>query len=137
MSTLRAAAPRSSPARLNVLAWFGVLGGPVAWALQFLFSMQFGLARCESPDGRFPFPVHLLAALLGGIGAVIGVLALLAAIAVFRRTREHEKAAGRARVTSERLHFLGAVGMAVNPLTVTICAMTAVGVPLLSVCQPS
>ncbi len=123
--------------RLNWLAWFGVLGGPAAWATQFLFAVQLGLARCESPDGRFEFPVHVISPVLGGIGVLVGVLAELAAIAVFRATRTDQHSQRTTDVTTGRLHFLGAVGMTVNPLTLTICAMVAVGVPLLGLCVQS
>jgi hypothetical protein len=123
--------------RLNALAWFGVLGGSIAWALQFLLSMQFGLARCESPDGRFPLPVHAVAIALGTLGVVVGVLAEMAAWTVFRATHDDEQARSGPAVSGGRLRFLGAVGLTVNPLTVTICAMTAIGVPLLSICHQS
>lgn len=127
----------SNPARLNRLVWFGVLGGPIAWATQFLFGMQLGLARCESPDGRFQFPVHIISPVLGAVGVLVGVLAELAAIAVFRATRPDRHSQQAAEVTSGRLHFLAAVGMTVNPLTLTICAMAAIGVPLLGLCHQS
>lgn len=122
---------------LNALVWFGVLGGPVAWATQFLFGMQFGLARCESPNGRFQFPVHTISLVLGGVGVLVAVLAEIAAIAVFRVTRTDQHTQVAADITTGRLRFLAAVGMTVNPLTLTICAMTAVGVPLLGLCQQS
>jgi len=125
------------PARLNRLVWFGVLGGPAAWATQFLFGMQFSLARCESPDGRFQFPVHTISAVLGAAGVLVGVLAELAAIAVFRATRPDQHSQQAADITIGRLRFLAAVGMTVNPLTLTICAMVAVGVPLLGLCHQS
>ncbi len=128
---------RGSAARLNRLAWFGVLGGPVAWAVQFLFGMQFGLARCESPDRRFQFPVHTISPVLGAAGVLVGVLAELAAIEVFRATRADEHSQHEADVTTGRLHFLGAIGMTVNPLTLAICAMAAVAVPLLGLCHQS
>lgn len=123
--------------RLSRLAWFGVLGGPIAWAAQFLFAMQLGLARCESPDARFQFPVHTISLVLGGIGVLAGVLAELAAIAVFRATSADLHSQRALEVTTGRLHFLAAVGMTVNPLTLTICAMVAVGVPLLGLCIQS
>lgn len=126
-----------SPRRLNALVWFGVLGGPVAWAAQFLFSMQFGLARCESPNARFQFPVHTISAVLGGLGVLVAVLAEIAAILVFRVTRADQHTQGAADVTSGRLRFLAAVGRTVNPLTLTICAMTAIGVSLLGLCHQS
>jgi hypothetical protein len=137
MSTVVANPRGSGRRRLNRLAWFGVLGGPVAWAAQFLFGMQFGLARCESPDGRFQFPVHTISPVLGAAGVLVAVLAELAAIAVFRATRPDEHSQQAADVTAGRLHFLAAVGMTVNPLTLTICAMVAVGVPLLGLCHQS
>lgn len=124
-------------ARLNALAWFGVLGGPTAWAVQFLLSMQFGLARCESPNARFPFPVPALALALGAAGVAVGALAELAAWKVFHATDDDERARTGPAVRGGRLHFLGAVGLTVNPLTMIICAMTAVGVPLLSLCHQS
>jgi hypothetical protein len=126
-----------SPQRLNALVWFGVLGGPVAWAAQFLFAMQFGLARCESPNARFQFPVHTISPVLGGMGILVAVLAEIAAVAVFRATRPDQHTQTAADVTSGRLRFLATVGMTVNPLTLTICAMAAVGVPLLGLCHQS
>ena len=123
--------------QLNRLVWFAVLGGPAAWALQFLFAMQFGLARCESPNARFQFPVHAISATLGGVGALIGVLAEIAAIAVWRATREDEHSLEPSKIATGRLHFLAAVGMTVNPLTTAICLMVAIGVPLLGVCHQS
>jgi hypothetical protein len=127
----------ASPGLLNGLVWFGVLGGPVAWAAQFLFAMQFGLARCESPNARFQFPVHTISAVLGGVGVLVAVLAEVAAIAVFRATRSDQHTQTAAEITSGRLRFLAAVGMTVNPLTMTISAMVAVGVPLLGLCRQS
>src|SRR5581483_1348397 len=112
-------ARRYGPRSLTVLAWFGVLGGPVAWAAQFLFGMQFGLARCESPNGRFPFAVHAISPALGATGVLVGVLAELAAIAVFRATRPDRHSQRAADLTTGRLHFLAAIGMTVNPLTLT------------------
>ncbi len=126
-----------SLARLNRLVWFAVLGGPAAWALQFLFALQFGLARCESPDGRFQLPVEAISAALGAAGLLVGVLAELAAIAVFRATREDEHTQDAAQIATGRLHFLAAVAITVNPLTSTICAMVAIGVPLLGLCHQS
>ncbi|MGH2834471.1 MAG: hypothetical protein ACRDK2_17005, partial [Solirubrobacteraceae bacterium] len=119
------------------LVWFGVLGGPLAWAAQFLFAMQFSLARCESPDARFQFPVHTISPILGGVGVLVAALAEIIAIAVFRATRPDPHTQTAAEITSARLRFLAAVGMTVNPLTLAICAMVAIGVPLLGLCQQS
>lgn len=124
--------------RLNALVWFGVLAGPAAWAAQFLFAMQLGLARCESPNARFQFPVDAVAIALAATAVLVAVLAELAGIAVFRATREGEKrnVLGR-EVSIERLHFLAAVAITVNPLALTIAVMVGVGVPVLGLCHQS
>lgn len=137
MSVFSSHLSEASSSRLGKLVWFAVLGGPTAWALQFLFALQFGLARCESPAGRYEFPVHVISATLGAIGFLVGMLATLAAILVFRATREDEHTQDPAQITNGRLHFLAAVGIVVNPLTATICAMVAIGVPLLGLCHQS
>jgi hypothetical protein len=126
-----------SARQLNGLVWFGVLGGPAAWASQFLFGMQFGLARCESPNGRFQFPVHAISVTLGAIAVLISVLAELAAIVVFRIADPDRVPSGVSQITAGRLRFLAAVGITVNPLALTISAMVAIGVPLLSLCHQS
>jgi hypothetical protein len=123
--------------RLSKLVWVAVLGGPAAWALQFLFSIQFGLARCESPNARYQVPVHAISAVLGGAGALIGFLCLLIAIAVFRATSADEHTADPTEIASGRVHFLAAIAITVNPLTAVLCAMVAVGSPLLPLCQQS
>jgi hypothetical protein len=56
---------------------------------------------------------------------------------VFRATRDSGDARSGPEITSGRLHFLGAAGIAVNPLTLAICVMAGVAVPLLSLCQQS
>jgi hypothetical protein len=124
-------------AHMSALAWFGVFGGPAAWALQFLFGMQFGLARCESPDARFQFPTLVLSAVLGAAGVAVAIVAELAAFAVFRATRDTGDSHDPEEIRVGRLHFLGAVGMTVNPLVLAICAMVAVAVPLLGLCHQS
>src|SRR5581483_7298298 len=130
-------ARRYGPRSLTVLAWFGVLAGPAAWAAQFLFGMQFGLARCESPSGRFEFPVHTLSVILAAAAVLVSVIAELAAVVVFRATHDSGDARSAPEITSGRLHFLGAVGITVNPLALAICVMAGVAVPLLSLCQQS
>jgi len=121
---------------LNALAWFGVAGGPVAWALQYILGAQIVLARCKSPDARFQLPATGWAIGLAALAAAAALAAELAAIAVFRATSAGEHENGRP-VSTERLHFLAAVGITVNPLVFAICAMVAVAVPILGVCHQS
>jgi hypothetical protein len=118
--------------RMNALVWFGVVGGAVAWATQFVLGMQLGLARCDSPNARFQIPIDAWAIALAASASVIVLLAELAAIAVFRATRN-----GGASVARERIHFLATLGLTVNPLVLAITVMGGVGVPVLSLCHQS
>jgi hypothetical protein len=142
-----------SLAQLNALAWFGVAGGPVAWALQYIIGAQLGLARCDSPDARFALPTTAWSIGLAAAAAVVAVLAELASIAVFRATRETRNddalqaprpeglkggvAGDPPAVSAGRLRFLGVVGITVNPLAFAICVMVVVATPLLGVCHQS
>ncbi|MGI8507506.1 MAG: hypothetical protein ACR2MK_12035 [Solirubrobacteraceae bacterium] len=116
----------------NVLVWFGVLGGALAWAVQFVAGLAFGLARCSSPDARWQVSVHAWALAFAIAGALVAVLAQLAAIQVYRTTREagSEPPAGRR-------HFLATIGMTVNPLALAIIIMSAVGLALFPLCRQS
>ncbi len=122
----------SRPADSNGLLWFGVLGGALAWAVQFLAGLAIGLARCASPDARWQLSVHAWAIVFAAGGALIAILAQLVAFKAFRATRDagSEPPAGRVR-------FLATIGMTVNPLALAIIVMSAVGLALLPLCQQS
>lgn len=137
MSTPANSLRGASVSLLGKLVWVAVLGGPAAWALQFLFSLQFGLARCESPDAQWQVPVHVISAVLGGIGALVGVLCVLLALAIFTATHSDEHTPEPSQITTSRVHFLAAIALTVNPLTAVLCVMVAVGSPLLPLCQQS
>ncbi len=122
----------SKPAGSDGLLWFGVLGGALAWAVQFVAGLAFGLARCQSPDARWQLSVHALGIAVAAVGAVIAVLAQVVAFKAFRATRE----AG-SEPPGGRVHFLATIGMTVNPLALAIIVLSAVGLALLPLCQQS
>ena len=121
-----------STRRMNALAWLGVAGGAAAWVTQFVIGMQLGLARCESPNARFQIPIDAWAIALAASASLIVLLAELAAVAVFRATRN-----GGGPVATERMHFLATLGLTVNPLVLAITVMGGVGVPVLPLCHQS
>lgn len=118
--------------RLNALVWFGVLGGALGWAAQFVVGMQLTLARCESPSGRFAIPIEAWSVGLAAAGVLLAVLAEVTAVRVLRATRERQD-----ELTVGRIHFLAVVAATINPLAMTIAIMAGVGVPLLSICHQS
>jgi hypothetical protein len=121
-----------SRARANLLVWFGVLGGPLAWAAMHVAGYAVGLARCDSPNARFQVPLHGLDPAFSIAGVAIGVLAELAALRVFLDTRESGE-----KPPAGRIHFLSVVGLTVNPLAVAIMILAGVGTAVLPLCQQS
>lgn len=134
--TVRREAPegnegRVSLRRLNLLVWFGVLGGALAWILQEAFGYMFGNARCDSASGRFIIPFHAWSLGMAVAAVAIALAAEAVAFIVFRRTREAE------RLELKRIHFLSITALTINPLVLAISAMTAVGTSILALCHQS
>lgn len=116
----------------NALLWFAVLGGATAWAVQFVASLGFGWAQCNSPPDRFGLPVHGWDVALAAAAALVAVLAALTALRIFLATREVGNAPPLGRV-----HFLATIGLTVNPLALAIIVMSGIGVSLLPLCHQS
>lgn len=113
---------------LNLLMWFGVLGAPVAWVVQFLVSFWFAEAACSGP-GRAA-PVDTATAIVTGLAAAVAIGAALAALSVMRATKDQGDAPPPGRV-----HMLGVVGLTISPLFLMIIVFNAIGVLVLPECQ--
>jgi hypothetical protein len=126
----------------NWLLWFGVLGGGAAWATQFVVNLSFTLAQCQEP-GRFMLPVHSWEIGISAAAVVIGVSAMAVCLRLFLATYrlEHvwsDELQGKGhRPPLGRVFFLSVIGIVLNTLTLIIIVMTAIGAPLLAVCQQS
>lgn len=127
----------------NARVWFAVLGGAAAWAVQFVVNLMLTFARCNAPAGRFNLPVHGLEIGLSVVAFAIGLTALLTSGWLFLVTNEIDHVAqaemrglGNTPPTG-RINFLAMVGLTVNFLALAIIVMTAIGAPLLPVCQQS
>jgi hypothetical protein len=128
-----------SARRTNALLWFGVLGGGIAWALQFVANLAFGWAQCNQP-GRWLLPVRAWQIGLASAAAVVGVAAFAVSFALFRRTRslvDGELRGLGGEPPPARISFLSVIGMLVNFLALAIILLDGVGAPLLRVCQQS
>ncbi|HEY5431209.1 MAG TPA: hypothetical protein VIK04_18980 [Solirubrobacteraceae bacterium] len=125
------------------LVWFGVLGGPVAWVLQFAANLFFTFAQCNQPTQRFNLAVHTWEILLSVVALAIGLASTMVSLRIFRATfgiddvdAQELRGDGTAPPLG-RVHFLSIVGLTVNSLALTIIVMTAIGAPLLPICQQS
>jgi hypothetical protein len=127
----------------NALVWFGVLGGAVAWATQFVAGLAFTFAQCNAPPGRWALPVQTWQSALSIAGVLVGVAAVAVCVGLYRRTRDID---GTAEIERRgegspppigRVNFLVTTGLLINALALAIMIMTAIGAPLLRVCQQS
>jgi hypothetical protein len=123
--------------------WFGVLGGGLAWVTTFVAGLQFTYAQCNAPSHRWHLPVQTWQWALSAAGVVVGVVATAVCVRIYRRTRDpgHTAADEREGLGHQpplgRINFLAQTGLLVNVLSVAIMVMTAIGAPLLRVCQQS
>jgi hypothetical protein len=68
--------------RLELLQWFGLLGGPAAWATHLVLGFEVTDASCTSGVGPFATAAWLTAATV--VAAIVVLLAEGAAVTVFR-----------------------------------------------------
>jgi hypothetical protein len=125
----------------TALVWFGVLGGAVAWATQFVAGLAFTFAQCNTPPGRWELPVQTWQSALAIGGVVVGIASVAVCVRLYRQTRDVEDAAATERLGRGtpppvgRVNFLATTGLLVNVLALAIMIMTAVGAPFLRLCQ--
>ena len=126
----------------NLLVWFGVVGGGLAWAVQFVANLAFGWARCNPPVTRWALPVHGWEIALSAGALVIGLASLGTAILILVRTKgggvlqQGLRGEGPAPPIG-RINFLAVVGIVVNFLAIAIIVITGIGAPMLQVCKQS
>jgi hypothetical protein len=127
----------------TALVWFGVLGGALAWATQFVVNLAFTWAQCNQPGDRWRLPVHGWGIALSAVAIAIGLAAEAVCVWLFLQTWQHDHVAAAERsgegtpAPTGRINFLAMVGLCVNFLSLAIVVMTAIGAPLLPVCQQS
>ncbi len=130
-----------STQRVNVLAWFSVLGGPVAWATQHVAG--FGIAQAQCNPGVGQIPVHPLDAAFSAVALAVAVCAEGSSIWLFVRTGQSREV--RSKVLRgfggeppvARLQFLAVVGIVGNLLAILIIVFTGVAAPLHAICRQS
>jgi hypothetical protein len=118
--------------RTTWLLWFGIMGGPLAWAIVHIAGYGFGIAQCDQPAARWRLPVHAWDVAVAAGGLVIGLAALTVSTWIFFATREADNAPPQGRV-----HFLAVIGLVVNFLTIVIILLDGVGTPLTGLCHQS
>ena len=127
----------------NLVLWFGVVGGPAAWAIQFVVNLAFTFAQCNQPAARWQLPVHGWEIVTAAVGVSIGLASTGVSLWLYLRTfaigdvSEEERRGEGSAPPIGRIHFLSIVGLTVNFLALAIMVMTGIGAPLLPICQQS
>jgi hypothetical protein len=127
----------------TAVIWFAVLGGPVAWTVQFVTNLAFTFAQCNAPAGRWQLPVHGWEIVLSAVAVGVGLAAMGVSLWLYRRTyhldhiAEAERRGEGSGPPSGRINFLAQVGLTVNFLALAIIVMTGIGAPLLEACRQS
>jgi hypothetical protein len=127
----------------NRVVWFAVLGGALAWVIQFAVNLMLTWARCNSPAGRSHVPLHMLEIIISAVAVAIGVAAMALSLWLYMYTYQFKHVAVAERrgegtpAPTGRINFLAVVGLTVNFLALAIMILTGIGAPLLSVCRQS
>jgi heme/copper-type cytochrome/quinol oxidase subunit 2 len=114
--------------------WFGVLGAPVAWGIQFGVGYWITQAQCSLSGGGWESSSELWSIALTVVAATVAIAAGLVAVLLFLATRQAEK---DGPPPDGRTHFLSIVGIAITPLFTFIIVMNGVGANVLAPCQGS
>jgi hypothetical protein len=109
--------------RLELLQWFALFGGPLAWALEHVVGFGISDAGCHVAGAQWGLDIASLEVVLAVIVGVVVVAAGAAATVVFRATRElDEDAPG----PGGRLRFFAEAAMLGNVLFLVIVVLDGV-----------
>ena len=126
----------------NLVVWFGVLGGSIAWAVQFVTNLFLTLYDCGA-EARSSVALHPVQTAVGVAAIIVGLASAAVAAWLFRDTRRAREMSLKVirgfggEPPQARVHFLAIVGLTVNFLALAIVVMTTVGSPELLTCQQS
>jgi hypothetical protein len=124
----------------NLVVWFGVIGGGVAWAITFVAGLAFTFADCGVDPAGMSLPLHSWQAGLSAGGALVGLASLAVTVRVYLQSAVGEvpgevRHGDNAPPPTGRVNFLAVVGLIVNTVAIAIMIMTAIGAPMLRLCQ--
>ena len=116
--------------RLEALQWFGLLGGPAAWAVEHALGVEVVLARCN--PARLGVLVHAWQLAAMGVAAAIIVAAEGAAWLAFSATREVDWEGDPPR---GRIRFLSTAALVLGPIFLTLVLLSGIGAAAHGACS--
>lgn len=118
----------------NLVVWFGVAGGAVAFAVQFVAGLTFSFAHCNASGADLPARAWQVGLAAGGV--IVGIASTAVAAMIFLRTYRigdlfgQERRGDGSAPPLGRIHFLAILGLTVNFLVLVIMVLDAVGTGL-------
>jgi hypothetical protein len=122
-----------SDRRLEALQWFGLLAGPLAWAVQLVFGYGVSDAACSSGVAPLGIDRVVTVTVLTAAAAIVAVLGELSAVAVFQALRDVD---GDAPGPNGRRRFLAMGGMVANVLLFVAIVLGGVATVAHTGCRP-
>ena len=129
-------------AHSNLVVWFGVLGGSLAWGAQFAVNLFLTFFDCGA-QARSSIPLHSIQTAVGVAAIVVGLASTAVAAWLYHDTRQAREMSLKVirgfggEPPLARVHFLAIVGLTVNFLSLAIVFMTTIGSPELLNCRQS
>jgi hypothetical protein len=109
--------------RLELLQWFGLLGGALAWATQQVVGFGISDSACKVAGSRWGLDAALLQTIVATVAGLIVLAAWGAAWLAFRETRSvHKDAPGPAG----RIHFFAQAALLGNVLFLVVVVLSGV-----------
>jgi hypothetical protein len=121
-------------ARADVLQWFALFGGALAWTVQFVLGYGVAAATCSTGGGRWGIDFHAWQLSLALAAATVVLLAEIAAVVVLQQTRGVPE---DGPPPDGRRHFFAVAASVGNVLFLVIVVLTAVGTLTHSPCHGS
>jgi hypothetical protein len=110
--------------RLEILQWFALFGGPLAWATQHVVGYGISDAGCHVAGTQWDLHASLLQIVVAAALGSVVLAAEAAALVVFRAT----KAVGKDEPGPEgRLHFFAQAALLGNALFFVIVLLNTIG----------
>jgi hypothetical protein len=108
--------------RLEALQWFGLLGGPAAWAVEHVLGVQVVLGHCD--PARLGLSTHAWQLTAMGLAAAVVVAAEAAAWLAFSATSDVDWEGDPPR---GRIRFLSTAALVLGPIFLTLVLLSGLG----------
>jgi hypothetical protein len=116
--------------RLEALQWFGLLAGPIAFALEHVVGVFTTLADCN--PARLGVPQHPIQLTAMSLAALVIVAAEGAALLAYRETKDVDK---EGDPPLGRIRFLSTAALIVGPIFLALVLLGALGAAAQPDCQ--